>query len=152
MNFDDVLQPLPSIAVSCQVMRRFMTQLPYHRRDDNGRHIDRVVEEGAEISDCCQLESEAKTVIFFSSAADQGPVIVIQMRVPREFFRRRIAIITSITFDLIGSEKTDRHDSCSIKFGANERYTDLIAGFRYGLMNIAPAAARQWYRAAPVPP
>lgn len=39
--------------------------------------------------------------------------MVVQVKVPGEFFRGGIVIVTAITFDVIGGEKTDRHNNRS---------------------------------------
>lgn len=82
-----MLQPLAPIPILCPVKRRFIPELSCQRGNDHRRNIGRIVEEGAEIADRCQLNGESEPVVFFSPAVDQGPVMIIQVKVPGEFFR-----------------------------------------------------------------
>ena len=111
-DFRRVLPTRPSITIAHKTPRRVGDADPLCQGGGNlRRYLGRVGEEGAEKSNCTELDGKAETHMVPASATDYRQIGVVEMEIAIKLFPRRRAVEAAVPPFLLDRQKTDRHST-----------------------------------------
>src|ERR1700693_5209096 len=105
----DVFPTLLAGSISLQIVAVGKTQLARERLQDRRRHRYGIIEEGTEIADGGELQSETQAVVFTPADRDLCQIFIVEVVVAGQLVRRRRGRVTSVVFTLLTGEETNRH-------------------------------------------
>ena len=108
-DFSGVLPTASSLAIQGEAGRICDPELAGHLARHTGRHIDRIVQEGAQKPHGAELYGEAQPHVIPTFSRGQLAVGVVEVKVPGELVGTRFTCIAAVTALLFRGQKGDRH-------------------------------------------
>jgi hypothetical protein len=101
-NFRRVQPALFAGAISRCVPDRLDAELFGQRMQDGSRHVHRIFQKNAKITNSAQLNGKTDPIVPASPSDNQRMVGIIQMKVAGEILKRRGPAVTTVVFALCG--------------------------------------------------
>ena len=104
-----ILLSLDAFRIPDDALRVSNAQLGGDIRNNSNRDVDRVNEKGSQESERSHLNPEAQAVMVSTALGNEGTVLIIQVKIPRQLLKRWFANIATIPLLLFLGKILNRH-------------------------------------------